>query len=122
MEEPKMPWRLRYMRHVVMLVTGIPTGILLRIFIGTSSWHEIVGPILVCSGGWLNYTVIQANGMKMPVFPRKVSKSPWHVDGNSDTRYPWLCDRIPLGIGIGSVGDILIFLALIVSVVEYLRG
>ena len=63
----------------------------------------------------LNMLVLLANGMHMPVTTRANYFSGEHIPAIG-TRLTWLGDHIPIGIGYASIGDMLIFGAILLLI------
>lgn len=92
----------------------------------------ILGIGLTALGGFLNFTVIIANGGKMPVMangkvakdnrrcPRTWPESSRHTLMTESTRFKALGDRFDLSNGIYSIGDLLMFGGLAFSALSLL--
>ena len=98
-----------------------------------------IGAACVAIGGVLNSIVMKANGGKMPVFPtltymtgylkpdtfEKIARyDSVHVLGSSATKLAFLADKIDIGYGILSIGDVftrLMAFVIIYSVVKSLN-
>ena len=99
-----------------------------------------IGAVCVTLCGVLNSIVVNANGGKMPVFPalsyitgylkpdafEKLARyDSVHVLGGSAAKLAFLADRIDLGYGVLSIGDVffrLMAFVIIYSVVKSLNG
>jgi hypothetical protein len=73
---------------------------------------------LIIGAGFCNMLAIYANGKKMPARGRpEITER--HCPFTKETRLKFLCDIIPVGIGMASVGDVLL---LIGSVLYFSRS
>jgi hypothetical protein len=111
----------------------------LLVFIHRQYKAGFIGAACVALGGVLNAIVMNANGGKMPVFPTLSYRTGYlspdtflkiaqyekvHVLGSSATKLSFLADRIDLGYGILSIGDVftrLMAFVIIFSVIKHLN-
>lgn len=66
----------------------------------------------------LNSVAVGLNGWKMPVRSDEFMKETlMHCRMTEETRVKWLCDIVPCGLGVLSVGDLIILLSIPLAVV-----
>ena len=67
--------------------------------------------VMLSSGIACNWLVVGTNGWKMPVLSKRfVPGGDTHIVMSSHHRFKILSDRIPIGIGMASIGDLLIWI------------
>lgn len=73
------------------------------------------GAQMIYTGILLNSIALATNNWQMPVYGVSVKQFEKRNDGrhqlgNANTNFKFLCDYIPIGIGVASPGDLLMFL------------
>jgi len=75
-----------------------------------------------------NTLVVYKNGGKMPVFDKdgkyskKLEKSKTHCLLTKETKMPYLADIYELWGGMASIGDILIYIGLVIFMIDFFFG
>lgn len=81
----------------------------------------IMSLLLLCLvGGFMNLTVMATNGGKMPFYDKIEFSSQSHFSFTnfSEIRYSYLADIIPIGNRILSIGDVVMSLSLILTLIN----
>ncbi len=100
-------------------------GVFVSVLLLTADPAFHVMALLFGVGGCCNILVVIANGGRMPVQSGKFVKDYAHIAVSSRTKLRFLCDRFRVAYRrrsmIISLGDMLIFLAILVELLKVLR-
>jgi len=105
-------WRMK-LTKVMWPFLGIFIGYSIR-YLSDGYYAEGIGLLLWFLGGMANVLVLKLNGWKMPVAHLRCIETATHQPLKAEHKLPWLADRIPIGIGMASIGDVLYWMGLIV--------
>jgi hypothetical protein len=79
--------------------------------------------LVMSVGLCLNVLVIVVNGGKMPIVTSENNaqmERPYHTTIDESTRLRWLCDVIPIGNYLASIGDVVVTIGIAIATIPFI--